>query len=59
MKKTIVLIAVFLFISATPKGIEKPVKQFEYKNYATPTVEAYDSLAVSFEVLLTKLDQTP
>jgi len=59
MKKTIAVFAVFLFISATPKGLKKPVKQFVYKNYTTPTVEAYDSLAVSFEGLLTKLDQTP
>jgi hypothetical protein len=59
MKKTFALLAVLLLLSATPKGIERPLKQFEFKNYATPTVEAYDSLATSFEGLLDKLDQTP
>lgn len=59
MKKTFIALAGFLLVSAAPKGIERPVVKFQYSDYTTPTIQAYDSLAVTFEGLEQKLNRLP
>lgn len=59
MKKTFALLAAFLLLAATQKGIEKPKEIMKIKSQSKATALAYDSLANCFEDLLCKFNQTP